>query len=86
MFSLSRPAAWRLSKDGERFNSSVPPRLVVDNNIVARDATVAGLGIALLPRFLAAPYVRDGLLVEILRGWAGPSMPLHAVFPSQGAI
>jgi LysR family transcriptional regulator, regulator for bpeEF and oprC len=82
MFAPSRPATWRLVKDGERFDVSVPPRLSLDNNIAARDATVAGLGIALLPRFLAAPYLRDGQLLEVLRGWAGPPMPLHAIFPS----
>jgi LysR family transcriptional regulator, regulator for bpeEF and oprC len=82
MFSLARPALWRLSNDGKGFEVNVPPRLVLDNNIVARDATVAGFGIALLPRFLVAPFVRDGRLVEVLRGWSGPSMPLHAVFPS----
>jgi LysR family transcriptional regulator for bpeEF and oprC len=82
LFSLTRPALWRLSNGEERFDVNVPPRLVLDNNIVARDATVAGFGVALLPRFLAAPFVREGQLVEILRGWSGPPLPLHAVFPS----
>jgi LysR family transcriptional regulator, regulator for bpeEF and oprC len=82
VFSLTRPALWRLSNGEERVEVNAPPRLVLDNNIVARDATIAGHGVALLPRFLAAPFVRDGQLVEVLRGWSGPPLPLHAVFPS----
>jgi LysR family transcriptional regulator, regulator for bpeEF and oprC len=82
MFALSRPPTWRLFKDGQRFDANMPPRLVLDNNMVARDATVAGLGIALLPRFMATHYARGGQLVEVLRGWAPSPLPLHAVFPS----
>jgi DNA-binding transcriptional LysR family regulator len=82
MFAVSAPPTWQLFKDGERFDVSVPPRLVLDNNIAAKDATVAGLGIALLPRFEAAPRVRAGLLVEVLRGWTRAPAPIHAIFAS----
>lgn len=82
MFAASVPATWRLFKDGERFDVSVSPRFVLDNNIMAREATIEGLGIALLPRFQAAPYVRDGRLVEVLHGWSRTPVPIHAVFAS----
>jgi DNA-binding transcriptional LysR family regulator len=82
MFCVTRPAIWHLSKDGERFDVTGPARLALDNNMVARDAVADGLGIALLPRLFAAPYVKDGRLAEILPGWIGPPAPLHAVFPS----
>jgi DNA-binding transcriptional LysR family regulator len=49
---------------------------------VVRDAAVEGLGTALLPRFMAAGHVRRRRLVEGLRGWTGPAMPVHAIFAS----
>lgn len=58
------------------------PRLLVNNNLAARDAVAAGLGIGLLPRFQAAQMVAQGRLTEILPGWAKPPVPVHAVFSS----
>ncbi len=39
--------------------------LGVNNGDIMRDAAVAGLGIALLPAFIAGPSIRDGVLQEI---------------------
>ena len=58
------------------------PRLLVNNNLAARDAVAAGLGIGLLPRFQAARMVAQGRLAEVLPGWAKPPVPVHAVFSS----
>lgn len=82
MFSMSRPPSWLLVNDRDRYQVTTPPRFVSDNHIVVRDAAVEGLGIALLPRFMAAAHVRRRKLVEVLPGWSGPSMPVHAVFAS----
>lgn len=56
------------------------PRLLVNNNLAARDAVAAGLGIALLPRFQVARMLAEGRLEEILPGWAKTPVPVHAVF------
>lgn len=39
--------------------------LGMNNGDMLRDAAIAGLGIALLPAFIAGPAIREGLLVEI---------------------
>ena len=39
--------------------------LAMNNGDMMRDAAIAGLGLALLPAFIAAPAVRDGLLQEV---------------------
>jgi LysR family transcriptional regulator for bpeEF and oprC len=82
MFTASRPPVWHLVKGAERFDITPPARLVLDNNVMARDATAAGLGIALLPRFQAAPLVAEGRLVEVLSGWTRTPVPVNAVFAS----
>ncbi|ENN89467.1 putative LysR family transcriptional regulator [Rhizobium freirei PRF 81] len=43
--------------------------LGVNNGDVLHDAAIAGLGIALLPAFIAGPSVREGRLVEIDVGY-----------------
>jgi DNA-binding transcriptional LysR family regulator len=82
MFSVSRPPTWHLVKGKDRFQVTAPARYASDNHIVIRDAAVEGLGIALLPRFMAAGHVRERRLMEVLPGWSGPSLPIHAVFAS----
>lgn len=58
------------------------PRLLVNNNLAARDAVAVGLGIALLPRFQVAQMVAQGRLEEVLPGWTKPPVPVHAVYSS----
>ena len=82
MFVAASPPAWHLMNANEHIDIEGPARLVVNNHVGARDATVDGLGIALLPRFQAAPFVNDGRLVEVLPGWTRTPAPVHAVFAS----
>ncbi len=39
--------------------------LAINNGDMMRDAAIAGLGLALLPAFIAGPAIRDGLLQEV---------------------
>lgn len=82
MFVATSPPVWRLTNAGEHIDIETRARLVVNNHVGARDAAVDGLGIALLPRFQAAPFTRDGRLVEVLPGWTRMPAPIHAVFAS----
>ncbi|MFD2143452.1 LysR substrate-binding domain-containing protein [Ancylobacter oerskovii] len=60
------------------------PRLLVNNNLAARDAVAAGLGIALLPRFQVAQLVIEGRLEEVLPGWSKPRCPSTPYFLRAG--
>jgi LysR family transcriptional regulator for bpeEF and oprC len=82
MFAPGPPVVWQLVNGQQSAEVGGPARLVVNNNMAARDAAVAGLGMALLPRFQAEPRVRQRELVEMLPGWTRPPAPIHAVFPS----
>jgi DNA-binding transcriptional LysR family regulator len=82
MFVATSPPAWHLANGSEHIDIETRARLVVNNHVGARDATVDGLGIALLPRFQAAPFVSDGRLVEVLPGWTRALAPVHAIFAS----
>lgn len=82
MFAVAAPAHWRLARGEETATVAGPSRFVVNNHLAARDATLDGLGIALLPRFQARPFADAGQLVEILPGWTRPPAPVNAVFPS----
>ena len=53
------------------------------NNLSALlSACRAGMGLAILPRYVASQSVQEGILNELLPGYALPSQEVHAVFPS----
>lgn len=53
------------------------------NNLSALLAAArAGLGLAVLPRYVAHDSIRSGSVLPLLPGWALPSQEMHAVYPS----
>jgi DNA-binding transcriptional LysR family regulator len=51
-----------------------------NNGEVLREAAVAGLGVTMLPGFIAGPRLRDGALVELLPEASPPDLPIHALY------
>jgi len=77
---------WRF-RVGERWETMrVRPRLRTNNGEMLRAAAQAGLGICLLPSFIAAPAIEDGSLEVILRDFPLEEGALHAVMPPGRAV
>ncbi|TMJ16553.1 MAG: LysR family transcriptional regulator [Alphaproteobacteria bacterium] len=62
------------------------PRLRADNGEMLRAAAVAGLGICILPSFIAAPGFEAGTLEPLLRDFPMEEGALHAVMPPGRAV
>ena len=67
--------------DGQQVELSLEARLGIDDFIVRRACTLAGLGFTLLPSMYCEQELRDGTLVELLPGWSLPDGWLQAVYP-----
>lgn len=72
------PARWRFA-DREL---EVKGRLKVSDPGLAHDAALAGIGIAQVPAFAAAPHLESGRLVALLEDHRPFELRLHAVWPS----
>ena len=59
------------------------PRLRADNGEMLRSAAIAGLGICILPSFIAASAFEAGTLVPLLADYPLEEGALHAVMPSR---
>ncbi|PYC20598.1 LysR family transcriptional regulator [Pseudomonas mosselii] len=70
-----------LTRGTEHFTLDHPPSMYFNNGSATAAATVAGLGVAFLPRAEAEPHFRSGALVEVLPHWQMASMPLSIVYP-----
>lgn len=57
------------------------PRLRANNGELLREAACAGLGICILPSFIAAPAIETGQLEVLLRDFPLEEGALHAVMP-----
>lgn len=74
---------FQMTKASARAEVRVRPKLAVDDPAVLHSATVAGLGIGLLPEFLCRQGVATAKLRKVLPDWQPPSAaPLYAVYPA----
>ncbi len=65
-----------------RASTERAPRIVCDDLLFVRDAVRAGVGIGLLPTFVAEPDVIAGSLVRIVPKFERPAGSLYIVTPS----
>jgi DNA-binding transcriptional LysR family regulator len=66
----------------EPLKVTAAPRLRVNVGTGVLSALLHGLGIGQLPTVVAAGLVAQGKLVPVLPTWRPPSVPVHAVYPS----
>lgn len=74
-------ARWTLTDGAQTLTVALRPRLRASHQAAVLAAACAGLGIARLADFVAAPELASGRLVRVLPGWGGPEVPVHAAFP-----
>jgi DNA-binding transcriptional LysR family regulator len=73
--------AWRLKGPDGWKSVRVNGVLCCNNAEVLCQAAVEGLGIALLPTFIAGADLQDGRLVTILNEFVPPHLELHLLYP-----
>jgi DNA-binding transcriptional LysR family regulator len=76
--AIAGEARWSLAGPVGVVSVDIRGRLVADHQQIIIDATVAGIGIALLPRFFAEPLVADGRLDRVLPAYTNES-PMHVL-------
>ncbi|WP_227317621.1 LysR family transcriptional regulator [Cedecea davisae] len=85
LYGLSpQSTRWELlNAAGEKSSFDGHSRIRFDSGEAVRAAAVEGLGIAYLPAFLVAPYLAEGSLIELLPGYSGQALTVHAVYPNR---
>ncbi|MCB1493395.1 MAG: LysR family transcriptional regulator [Rhodobiaceae bacterium] len=78
--AVAAGSQWTLEgPDGTR---AIPVRGRFGSNNGEATAEVAarGLGVAMLPTFIACPFLREGRLVPVLEGWEPAPVGIHAIY------
>lgn len=60
---------------------NISPRLSTDNLYAARNAALAGLGVAIVSSWTVEEDIREGRLVDLVPEWHAYSLPVHLVYP-----
>lgn len=79
-YALLRPEhEWRLHREGRRLELGVRGNFETTSGTMLRESAIAGLGIAILPRFMTFDAVRSGSLVRVLEAFVPPPIGIYAV-------
>lgn len=80
-----RPAgavyAWEFEKDGKAFTVKGEGQLVFNSIMHVLNGAIDGIGLAYVPEALAAPYLADGRLKEVLADWCPYFDGFHLYYP-----
>ena len=78
---LAPKGIWTFRRNGRKYSVPVFGTLETDDMDAVRSAVVAGLGIGLLPSYMAGADLRQGDLVPLLRRFqAGPESGIYLVY------
>jgi DNA-binding transcriptional LysR family regulator len=73
---------WTFVADGKRLRVDVDGPLRTNNSLALMNAAIGGLGIAMLPTYLAGAAIGDGRLRALLLDYMPPPQIATAVFPA----
>lgn len=75
-----------LLDDGTEYNLPIRPRLLTNNLLVARQAAMAGLGMARLPKPMCEQALSDGRLRRVVPNVTSQPMVIYVVYPTRRSL
>ncbi len=81
VYGHSKSVDWLFKIQDHARPVAVTGRIRVNNDELARDAAIAGLGITALPTFIVAEAIDSGRLVKVLEEYEPPAGGVFAVYP-----
>ena len=74
---------WSFEKDGRTETVKVTSSIIVNDGDALVAAACAGMGLAYILEDLAAPFLQEGQLIEVLGNWSPPFPGYHAYYSSR---
>lgn len=76
---------WTFARDGYPMHVRVEGQLVLDGQVQARAAALAGLGVACVLEDMVRDDLASGRLVRVLDAWCAPFIGYHLQYPARRA-
>jgi DNA-binding transcriptional LysR family regulator len=74
---------WHFEQDGEQVAVPIHGNISGNEATALMRATMAGAGVAMLPSYLASPFLRNGELIRLLPEARPLDLTLYAVYASR---
>jgi DNA-binding transcriptional LysR family regulator len=75
---------WRfVGKDGSEHRVKTQGSVHANNGDMLAAIAAEGVGISYEPDFIVAPYLANGRLTPVLKGFTSPELGIYAVYPSR---
>jgi DNA-binding transcriptional LysR family regulator len=83
VFSYHTTSVWPFAKDDGDYSVKVPAALKTNNPDVLLESTISGMGITLMPTFLASDAIRSGKLRLVLQDYQTIDLDIYVVYASR---
>ncbi len=83
LYSYTTGAIWPIFKDGKDYSFKVSPLMTSNNPHVLLEAAINGMGISLMPTFIASDAIRQGKLHTILDDYESLQLDIYAIYTSR---
>lgn len=83
LYSFTLNNTWPLEKDGNEFQVKVKPVFTSNDPDVLLEAAIAGMGISIMPTFIAYEAIRNGQLQAVLSDYTVLNLDIYAVYASR---
>lgn len=83
LYSHTTAGTWPLAKDGEDHSVKIKATFKSNNPDLLTAAVIAGMGITMLPTFMASDAIRQGEMEIVLEDYDALSINIYAVYASR---
>lgn len=83
LYSYTEGAKWPLTKNGKDYSVKVKPVMTTNNPEVLLEAAINGMGISIMPTFIASDAIRRGDLHMVLADYQTLELQIYAVYASR---
>ena len=83
LYSYTEGAKWPLTKNGKDHSVKISPVMTSNNPEVLLEASIAGMGISIMPTFIASDAIQRGDLQTVLNDYQTLTLPIYAVYASR---
>ena len=85
-YTAAGQRTWQFLVDGKLTSVPFRSRINANNGDILCDAAARGLGVTCQPDFIAAAYIADGRVEQILADFPLPELGIYAVLPSSRQV
>ena len=80
---LGQGSAWKLDDGSDKLSFDISGMLVVNNHSFAMQGVLGDMGVALIPKFIAQPYLESGRVERLMPHLKGNLPPFFMYYPKQ---